>query len=89
MIERAEASRTTAAIELGDLPEEVLESRQAKIGGYHERVYESRRRILMDALERTNGNFSEAAELLEINRTYLHRLIRTLDLKDEVSKRFD
>jgi transcriptional regulator of acetoin/glycerol metabolism len=88
-MERAEAERTTDTIELEDLPDEILESGPAKLGGYHERVFEARRRILLDALERTNGNFSEAAELLEINRTYLHRLIRNLDMKDEIADRFD
>jgi DNA-binding NtrC family response regulator len=89
VMERAEAERTTDTIELEDLPDEILESGPAKLGGYHERVFEARRRILLDALERTNGNFSEAAELLEINRTYLHRLIRNLDMKDEIADRFD
>ena len=88
VIERAEAERIGTAIEVSDLPEEILESGLATIGGYHERVYEERRRVILDALERTNGNFSEAAELLEINRTYLHRLIRTLDLKNEIKERF-
>ncbi len=89
VIERAEASRSTPTIEIENLPEEILESGQAAVGGYHERVFEHRRRIILDALERTNGNFSEAAGLLGINRTYLHRLINTLDLRESVDERFD
>jgi DNA-binding NtrC family response regulator len=89
VIERAEAQRATAAIELDDLPDEILDSGPARLGGYHERVFEARKKILLDALERTSGNFSEAADLLEINRTYLHRLIRNLEMKDEIAQRFD
>ena len=88
-VERAEAERTSAAIEVDDLPSEVLESGPARVGGYHQRVFEARRKILLDALERTNGNFSEASEMLEINRTYLHRLIRNLEMKDDITQRFD
>jgi DNA-binding NtrC family response regulator len=83
-VERAEAERDSAAIEVDDLPAEILESGPGRVGGYHQRVFEARKRILLDALDRTNGNFSEAAEILEINRTYLHRLIRNLEMKDEI-----
>ena len=88
-VERAEAERTSAAIEVDDLPAEILESGPGRVGGYHQRVFEARKRILIDALDRTSGNFSEAAEILEINRTYLHRLIRNLEMKDEIAQRYD
>ncbi|MCB1022613.1 MAG: sigma 54-interacting transcriptional regulator [Acidobacteria bacterium] len=88
VIERAEAERTSDSIEIDDLPEEILESGPGRVGGYHQRVFEARRKVLLDALDRTGGNFSEAAELLEINRTYLHRLIRNLEMKDDIARRY-
>ncbi|MEZ5361730.1 MAG: FHA domain-containing protein [Bryobacterales bacterium] len=87
-IERAEAERGADFIEVDDLPEEILNGGPGRLRGYHQSVFESRKKILLDALDRTGGNFSEAAEILEINRTYLHRLVRQLDMKDEIARRY-
>jgi DNA-binding NtrC family response regulator len=44
-------------------------------------VNEAKKRIVLDALQQTSGNYSEAARLLRIHPNNLHRLIRNLNLK--------
>lgn len=89
VIRSAELRRTTNYIELEDLPDEVAETVNPEAaGGYHHEVREARRQIILAAFESARGNHNSAAELLRINRTYLHRLIRNLELKDELNRRF-
>jgi hypothetical protein len=38
--------------------------------------------LILNALEQTERNYTEAAELLGVHVNYLHRLIRNLDLKE-------
>lgn len=84
---QAEQSREGERIEVDDLPESVLESAGDDTdAGYHADVNAAKRRILLEAMEQAGGSFQDAAAILKINRTYLHRLIRNLDLKSEVEK---
>jgi Nif-specific regulatory protein len=67
-----------------DLPESILESgysRQASGPGYHSAIEELKKRLIVDALERSKGNYTEAAKSLGIHPNYLHRLIRNLELR--------
>ena len=41
-----------------------------------------KQKLILDAIDLAGGNITRAAELLDINPTYLHRLIRNLDLKE-------
>ena len=74
-----------------DLPEPVLESamaaRSPSDAPYHQHVLEAKRRLILDAIERSGGNCSAAARLLGINPTYLHRLLRTLRLRELTARR--
>ena len=84
----AEQAREGDRIDVADLPEAVLESAGDDTDtGYHADVNEAKRRILLEAMEQAEGSFQDAAAILKINRTYLHRLIRNLDLKDELEKK--
>ena len=49
---------------------------------YHIQVKELKKQLIVDALEQTKGNYTEAALILGVHANYLHRLIRNLDLKD-------
>jgi len=49
----------------------------------HEAVLEMKKQYILRTLEQTNSNYTEAANLLGIHPTNLHRLIRTLGLKDK------
>jgi Nif-specific regulatory protein len=68
-----------------DLPESVVEqgpSPEANEGRYHSRVKELKKRLIVEAVEQTRGNYVEAAGILGVHPNYLHRLIRNLGLRD-------
>jgi transcriptional regulator with GAF, ATPase, and Fis domain/pSer/pThr/pTyr-binding forkhead associated (FHA) protein len=72
-----------------DLPQEILDSvstPQALNGGFHDAVRAAKRSLILDAMHRASGSYTEAAQLLDLNPTYLHRLIGNLDLKSEIKR---
>ena len=84
-IERAVVLGATDRILLEDLPESVLESEPAATAPgtkYHEAVAETKKQIILSAMQQAKGNYTEAAKLLGVHPNYLHRLIRNLNLKD-------
>ena len=46
-----------------------------------------KRRLILGAIHRSGGNYTAAAKLLGLNPTYLHRLLRTLQLRDAAERR--
>jgi Nif-specific regulatory protein len=82
-IERAVVLGSSDVILPEDLPESVLESHGADTApeGFHALVAASKREIIVDALERHRGNVAAAARDLELQPTYLHRLIRNLGVR--------
>ena len=83
-IERAVVLGTTDVILPEDLPETVLETKTTAListAGYHEAVTNTKREIILKAMEQANGNFTEAGRILGIHPNYLHRLIKNLRLK--------
>ncbi|HEV7743367.1 MAG TPA: sigma 54-interacting transcriptional regulator [Pyrinomonadaceae bacterium] len=88
-IERAVVLGATDRILLEDLPESLLESEPpAAAPGtkYHEAVAETKKQIIVSAMQQAKGNYTEAAKLLGVHPNYLHRLIRNLNLKDQLKK---
>jgi Nif-specific regulatory protein len=88
-IERAVVLGSTDRILLEDLPESVLESEPpATAPGtkYHEAVAKTKKEIILSAMQQAKGNYTEAAKLLGVHPNYLHRLIRNLNLKDQLKK---
>jgi Nif-specific regulatory protein len=86
-IERAVVLGSTDLIMAEDLPETVFESAPhgaGAIGGYHEAIRDEKMRIILAALDQTEGSFTEAAKLLGIHPNYLHRLVRNLDLRTAI-----
>lgn len=85
-IERAVVLGTTQHILLEDLPESVLESEPAAVPAtkYHEAVAETKKQIILDAMQKAKGSYTEAAKLLGVHPNYLHRLIRNLNLKEQL-----
>ncbi len=86
-IERAVVLGTTERILPEDLPEATLESEAAPVTAattYHEAVTQTKRQIILDAMERAEGSYAEAAKLLGVHPNYLHRLIRNLNLKEQL-----
>jgi transcriptional regulator with GAF, ATPase, and Fis domain len=85
-IERAVVLGQSDRIVPEDLPEAILDATAALPGGgearYHQSVLEAKRRLILEAIEQSGGNYTAAARLLGINPTYLHRLIRNLQLRE-------
>jgi transcriptional regulator with GAF, ATPase, and Fis domain len=84
-IERAVVLGCSDKIVADDLPATVLQSSTALPrdgAGYHRAVLDVKRRLILDAIERSGGNYTAAARLLGINPTYLHRLVNNLQLRD-------
>jgi len=84
-IEHAMVLSVSDVIQPEDLPESILEKGLTpNTGGakYHSQVKELKKQLILDALEETKRNYTEAAHVLGVHVNYLHRLIRNLDLKD-------
>jgi DNA-binding NtrC family response regulator len=84
-IERALVMGSSDVVLLEDLPDSVLDQRpadEANGGKYHASVKQLKKELIVDAVERTRGNYVEAAAILGVHPNYLHRLIRNLGLKD-------
>jgi transcriptional regulator with GAF, ATPase, and Fis domain len=83
-IERAVVLGSSEMIMPEDLPETLLDTQPlsaAASARYHEGVREAKKQIILSALEQASGNYTEAAKLLGVRATYLHRLMRNLNLK--------
>jgi DNA-binding NtrC family response regulator len=88
-IERALVMGSSDLLLLEDLPESVLEQRAREDiteGKYHASVKGLKKQLILEAIEQTRGNYVEAAQILGVHPNYLHRLIRNLQLKDEINQ---
>jgi Nif-specific regulatory protein len=88
-IERALVLGTTDVILLDDLPESLLETApSATVSGtrYHDAVVEAKKKIIVQAMAESTGNYTEAAKVLGVHVNYLHRLIKNLDLKERLNR---
>jgi len=72
------------------LPEVLLESQAADAevsgGSYQTAVLNLKKKLIVDAVEQANGNYTEAARILGVHPNYLHRLIRNMDLRPSLRK---
>lgn len=88
-IERAVVLGTTERILPEDLPEAILE-REVAIPSpenrYHEAVAQTKREIILSAMDQAKSNYTEAAKLLGVHPNYLHRLIRNLNLREQLKR---
>lgn len=87
-IERAVALGTSEWIELDDLPESLLEKRSIPLNSstllFQDALLQLKRELILKAFEGTKGNFNEAASRLGLNPNHLYRLVKNLNLKDEI-----
>ncbi len=91
IIERAVVLSLSETILPEDLPEELLEfftPENFETEDFHRQVKEAKQRIIINAIENADGNYSEAAEKLGIHPNNLHRIIRNLKLKDHIKEKF-
>ena len=85
-LERAVVLGTTDDILPEDLPEAVLEANAPAVSssGYHDNVTSTKKQIIVEAMKKSGGSYTEAAKLLGLHPNYLHRLVRNLNLKDHL-----
>src|SRR5215207_8556115 len=84
-IERAIVLGTTEWILPEDLPEAVLETKVTDGSTtYHAAVVQNKKQIILRAMEEAKKNHIEAARLLGIHPNYLQRLIRNLNLAEQL-----
>lgn len=84
VIERAMVLSVGDQIVPEDLPPQVttnLRRGPTRERQFHEAVKEFKRWAIQDALKRSQGNQTKAAEILGLQRTYLAKLIRLLEIK--------
>ena len=84
VIERAMVLSTGDQIDQEDLPPQIISGprREPFRGkGFHGSVKEFKKWLIQDALMQAQGNQTRAAELLGLQRTYLAKLVRLLEVK--------
>jgi DNA-binding NtrC family response regulator len=87
VIERAMVLSGSDQIGQEDLPVQIASAppRESFRGkGFHEAVREFKRWIIYDALKQSQSNQTKAAELLGLQRTYLAKLLRLLEIKQDM-----
>ncbi len=82
-IERAVVLGSSDTILAEDLPEQIREARPAEVSAtlYEEAVEAAKRQVVLKAFDQANYDHETAAKLLGLHPNYLHKLIRTMDLK--------
>ena len=73
---RSDPARRPARIHTGE-----GRADEAAASSFHDALRESKKQLIVNALEQANGNYTEAARLLGLHPNYLHRLIRNLNMK--------
>jgi Nif-specific regulatory protein len=85
-IERAVVLGQTDLILPEDLPEAVAESMPSARLTYCQAVKARKTEILLEAIKTARGSYVDAARSLGIHPNNLHRLVRSLGIKESVSK---
>ena len=93
-MERAVVLGNTELILLEDLPEHVIESRAIAPSSnienglsYQDAIVQRKRELVLQAFEKSRGNYNHAASILGVHPNYLYRLVRSLKLEDAVDPR--
>ena len=70
-----------------DLPESLLETAPGDSSAkYHHSVGQAKREAILDAYVQGNGDYKQAARLLGLHPNYLLRLVRNLNLRDDINR---
>lgn len=88
-MERAVVVGSSELILPEDLPDTMAETgtnQGPSTAKYHEAIRELKKQLILNALEESGGNITEAAKLLGVHGNYLHRLMRNLDLRLALKK---
>jgi len=88
-MERAVVVGSSDRILVEDLPDILLESAGAAGSApdkYHDAIRNLKKQLIVNALEQSAGNVTEAAKLLGVHANYLHRLMRNFELRSSMKK---
>jgi transcriptional regulator with GAF, ATPase, and Fis domain len=83
-IERAVVLGSTEFILREDLPENIVEAASSEVVGeakFYNVLQRTKKQLLQDALNQTNGDYHAAAKLLGVHPSYMYRLMRTFNVK--------
>ncbi|HVE57837.1 MAG TPA: sigma 54-interacting transcriptional regulator [Pyrinomonadaceae bacterium] len=87
-LERAAVLGSSEWILPEDLPEDFLELQTeteiSDVSTYHEALREKKKELILNAFREARGNYVETAKILDVHPNYLHRLIRNLEIKEEL-----
>ncbi len=87
VIERAVVLGASSKITPEDLPKEMVEKISSEVvlnGDFYEQLKQAKQKIVLSAINRSSGNYTEAARSLGVHPNNLHRLVRELGIKGEV-----
>src|SRR6516225_1913195 len=88
-MERAVVVGSSDLILPEDLPDTLVETgvnHGPSAAKYHDAIRHLKKQLILNALEQSGGNITEAAKLLGVHGNYLHRLMRNLDLRLALKK---
>jgi len=88
-MERAVVVGSSDRILAEDLPESVLETAKAGCAApakYHDAIRNLKKQLILNALDQSEGNVTDAATLLGVHANYLHRLMRNFQLRPSLKK---
>jgi len=89
-IERAVVLGSTELILPEDLPDSILDETASSgepVTALHDGIREAKKKLIEQAIEHANGNYTEAAGILGVHPNHLFRLIRTLNLTPKRQRR--
>jgi transcriptional regulator with GAF, ATPase, and Fis domain len=89
-IERAVVLGSTELLLPEDLPDSILEETASSgepASALHDGIREAKKKLIEQAIEQANGNYTEAAGILGVHPNHLFRLIRTLNLTPKRQRR--
>jgi transcriptional regulator with GAF, ATPase, and Fis domain/pSer/pThr/pTyr-binding forkhead associated (FHA) protein len=87
-IERAVVLGSAEMVLAEDLPEHIRESRPAAVSAsmYEEAVEAAKRQVVLQAFDQVDHDHEAAAKILGLHPNYLHKLIRTMNLKPALKR---
>jgi len=87
-IERAVVLGSTDMLLAEDLPDQVRETHPAAVSAslYEEAVEAAKRQVVLRAFDQADHDHEQAAKILGLHPNYLHKLIRTMDLKPALKR---
>jgi Nif-specific regulatory protein len=85
-IERALVLGSSDLVRIEDLPESVMAKDASEVTEtkYHLAVKDLKKQLILKSLEEAKGNYTDAARLLGLHVNYLHRLIKNLELREQI-----